>query len=121
MLSDLCDGSTAEESACALADANTAEAAMRKSYGRAIAAAKAMLDSEMIDPSTSVHHDFRGDIREDQRRWLSWVEHECRLEGNFTMGSAGSVVEPKCKGRLAIERTKMLDDLAAQLEGLVPH
>lgn len=117
---DSCGGSTVEESACAMTDAKKADAAMHTSYGRAIGAAKAMLESELRDPSTPIHHDFRGDIEDDQRRWLSWAEHECRLEGDFTMGSVGAVVEPECRERLAIDRAKMLDNLAMQLEDLTP-
>ena len=85
---------------------------MQKSLNRALDAA-----GKMIGNGNSV--DFRPDIRKSQDQWEDWKETQCNLEADVTMGSAGAYVLPQCRERLIIERTKSLDDIAGQLEGLL--
>jgi uncharacterized protein YecT (DUF1311 family) len=100
--------STIEKGECAAREAADAEAQMRKSYGRAIAANKALL-------ATGWKADFQPDIRETQRLWSAWMKRQCEFEGDVTMGSAAVHVVP-CRKRMAQERAKALDEIAQQLQ-----
>jgi len=110
--SEPCDSphmNTVQRGQCARMQAAEATTQMQKSYSRAVAAAEALL-------SNGWKVDFLGDIKETQRRWKTWMEAECGLEGNTTMGSAGAFVTPLCEERMARERAQILDKLAEQLQ-----
>lgn len=117
-----CSGfSGADESACLMKGTAKAEATMRRNYDRAIDAAKAMLDSELKDPAMGIHPDFRAQVAEDQKRWKSWAEHECGSEGDFIMGTGGTLIEIECRKRLALDRTRMLNAFTQQFQSLTPQ
>lgn len=59
--------------------------------------------------------DFGPDLRATQDDWQSWMERQCRLEGDITMGSAAGRVEAACIERLARDRAEVLEKIAKRL------
>ena len=104
--------STIEESQCALVAADLAAQKMQQSLNRVL------IDAQKMNGNGSAT-DFQPQIRKSQSQWEEWRETQCNLEADVTMGSAGAYVLPQCRERLIVERTKSLDDIAKQLEGLL--
>ena len=100
--------STVARAECQERSLQKATNAMAASLTNALAAAKA---SRQKDSAA----DFGPEIEAAQAAWLSWMDKECELEANATMGSAAAFVEPACKSRLTLERVKMLDELTTEL------
>lgn len=110
-----CDDSTMntyQRSECWEKRATEARAQEGKSFDRAIAAAATLLSLGIITV------DFRPQFTETQRRWEYWVDAECGLEGDVTMGSAGGVVGAMCVERSARQQATYLDSLADDLRTL---
>jgi len=85
----------------------SAEAKARKSYDRALVAAKNVM------AECELHLDFQPEIKESQRLWKRWMEKECALAGGVHLNSI--VVEPECRERLTLGRNEALDDMANSL------
>jgi uncharacterized protein YecT (DUF1311 family) len=92
---------------CWDARVKSSEAKARKSYDRALVAAKNVM------AECELNLDFRPEIKESQRLWKRWMEKECVLEGGVHLNSI--VVEPECRERLTLGRIEALDDMANSL------
>jgi len=60
---------------------------------------------------------FTSRLGENQEQWRSWVKNNCSLEGDVSMGTAGSDIEQQCLQDAADARIKELHHMAE----LLPH
>lgn len=101
-------GSNAEQTLCAFARAREAHARMLERFDYAVRMAKRFSETMSVE-------DVGPELRAVQGEWQAWMERQCRLEGDITLGSAAGRAEAACIERLVRERIETLDKLAERL------
>jgi len=58
---------------------------------------------------------FTGRLAVDQQQWRAWVAQDCKLQGDVTMGTAGSDVEQQCLQDAYSQRIEILQQMIRAL------
>lgn len=63
---------------------------------------------------------FTREIDDDQKLWRLWIEKDCRLQGEVTMGTAGADVIQQCLQEGYARRVQVLSQIARTLGSMAP-